>query len=127
MFPLVSGTFGVCLTCSASGPPRRVLTGYRSSPDSLPEPLLSLSLLLEDALDPPRIPPRSRVARGELGRARACSILSALEERSRLKGRQTRDFTDTGSTLPTHVWANSLVQKPITYVLLSSSRCRSSF
>lgn len=86
MFPLVSGTFR--LIWSVSGPARRVLTGFRSCSDSLPVSLLSLSLSLDDALDLRRIPPRSRVARGELGRAKACSILSALEERSRLERRQ---------------------------------------
>lgn len=80
IFPLVSGTFRACLSCS--GAVRRVLGGFCSSSDSLPLSLLSLSL--DDALDTRRIPPRSRVARGELGRASACSMLSALEERSRI-------------------------------------------
>ena len=83
MFPLVSGTFCACLTCSLLGAARRVLAGCSS--DSLPLSLLALSL--DDALDPRRNPPRSRVVRGELGRASACSILSALEERSRLEDR----------------------------------------
>ena len=83
IFPLESGILR--LTFSASGPARRVLTGWRSSSDSLPESLLALSLPLDDALEPRRIPPRSRKGRGELGRANACSMLSALEDRSRLK------------------------------------------
>lgn len=82
MFPLVSGTFCACLTCSLLGAARRVLAGCSS--DSLPLSLLALALSLDDALDPRRNPPRSRVVRGELGRASACSILSALEERSRV-------------------------------------------
>lgn len=85
MFPLVSGTFCACLTCSLLGAARRVLAGCSS--DSLPLSLLALALSLDDALDPRRNPPRSRVVRGELGRASACSILSALEERSRLRDR----------------------------------------
>ena len=84
MFPLDRGTTGACLTWSASDPARRVLTGWRSSSDSLPVSLLALSLPLDETLDSRCIPPLSLVARGELGRAKACSILSALEERSRL-------------------------------------------
>ena len=85
MLPLVNGTFCACLTCSVLGAARRVLTGCSS--DSFPVSLLALALSLDDALDPRRNPPRSRVARGELGRASACSILSALEERSRLENK----------------------------------------
>lgn len=85
MFPLVNGTFCAWLSCSVLGAVRRVLAGCCSSSDSLPVSLLALALLLDEALDRRRNPPRSRVVRGELGRASACSILSALEERSRLK------------------------------------------
>ena len=85
MLPLVNGTFCACLTCSVLGAARRVLAGCSS--DSLPLSLLALALSLDDALDPRRNPPRSRVVRGELGRASACSILSALEERSRLENK----------------------------------------
>lgn len=85
MLPLVNGTFCACLTCSVLGAARRVLAGCSS--DSLPVSLLALALSLDDALDPRRNPPRSRVVRGELGRASACSILSALEERSRLENK----------------------------------------
>lgn len=89
MLPLVNGTFCACLTCSLLGAARRVLAGCSS--DSLPVSLLAL-VSLDDALDPRRNPPRSRVVRGELGRASACSILSALEERSRLEDRYTHEF-----------------------------------
>ena len=89
MFPLDNGILR--LTWSVSGPARRVLTRFRSSSssssDSLSESLLALSVSLDDTPEPRRSPPRSRVGRGELGRANACSILSALEERSRLKAK----------------------------------------
>lgn len=85
MLPLVNGTFCACLTCSVFGAARRVLA--ECSSDSFPVSLLALALSLDDALDPRRNPPRSRVPRGELGRASACSILSALEERSRLENK----------------------------------------